>query len=195
MVCQSFSISLVPETDRSVAYSSLTAEEMSGASDVLVRTLDGLLQDFNVNTISAYAAAQEAVKGFAKLPAELHKTFIFTGNKSNAVVSPVPGILGFGMTKGASWYMIQTLVAAFKDAGYRFYYVDERTPEGLGMRYISGPAHAEFFTSLAERKDQGPAFATFVRGKGHTLFPGEEHLTLPVVGMEALADWKYGAPE
>jgi hypothetical protein len=39
-----------------------------------------------VNTLSAYAAAQEAVKGFDKLPENVKKTFIFTGNKGNTVV-------------------------------------------------------------------------------------------------------------
>ena len=40
------------------------------------------------------------------------------------------------------------------------------------MRFISGTAHAEFFLKLAERGDQGPPLATFVRGLGYTRFDG-----------------------
>lgn len=98
------------------------------------------------------------------------------------------------MTKGASWYLIQTLVVALKDSGFRFYYVDERTPEGKGMRFISGEAHASFFLELAEREDQGPPLATFVRGKGYTAFAGDELASLPVLSLTELADFDYGAP-
>ncbi|TVY46332.1 hypothetical protein LOCC1_G004264 [Lachnellula occidentalis] len=154
-------------------------------------SIEGLIRDLNVNTVSPYAAAQEAVKRFAQLPSDVSKIFIYTGNKANTVVAP--GILSFGMTKGATWYMIQSLVAAFKDSGYRFYYVDERTPDGKGMLHISGEAHAEFFLELAQRADQGPPLATFVRGKGYTAFAGETVTNLPVVSMAELADLDYGS--
>jgi hypothetical protein len=39
-----------------------------------------------VNTVSAYAAAQAAVKGFEKLPDDVLKTVIFTGNAGNTCV-------------------------------------------------------------------------------------------------------------
>jgi hypothetical protein len=88
------------------------------------------------------------------------------------------------------------LVAAplFKEKKYRFYYADERTPEGKGMRHISGPGHAEYFLELAEKEEQGPALATFVRGKGYVKFDGDERASLPVKTMAQLADDGYGAP-
>jgi hypothetical protein len=56
-------------------------------NDPLSTTLELVQKDLSINTISVYAAAQEAVKGFEKLPKDVKKTFIFTGNKGNTVVS------------------------------------------------------------------------------------------------------------
>ena len=62
------------------------------------------------------------------------------------------------------------------------------------MRYISGPAHAEYFLELAEKEEQGPALATFVRGRGYVKFEGNDGASLPVKTMAQLADDGYGAP-
>ena len=101
-----------------------------------------------------------------------------------------------GLTKSSTWYMIQSLVATprFISAGYRFYYVDERTPAGKAMHGISGPAHAEVFLELAENEDQGEALATFVRGKGYTRFEGNAAAILPVRTLEDMVDAEYGLP-
>lgn len=156
----------------------------------LTSSAEDMTKDFNVNTLSPYIAAQQAIKGFDKLPSEVYKTFLFTGNRSNTIV--IPSLLNFGMTKGATWYMIQSLVAAYKDTRYQFYYVDERTPEGKGMMHVSGKAHANFFAQLAEKEDQGPQLATFVKRKGYTAFAGEESVNLPFVASEDVADLEYG---
>ena len=147
-------------------------------------------KDIAVNTVSAYAAAQEAIKAFTKLPEGVHKTFLYTGNRGNTIVAPE--ILSLGLTKYASWYLIQTCAAAFKEKGYRFYFVDERTPTGMGMMYISGAAHAEFFVELAEKEEQAPILATFVRGKGYVGFEGEERNVLRVMKATEVADFEYG---
>ena len=40
---------------------------------------------------------------------------------------------------------------------YRFYYADERQPDGApAYGAIDGPAHAEYYTQLAEGTSQGP---------------------------------------
>jgi hypothetical protein len=91
--------------------------------------------------------------------------------------------------------MIQTFATAYKDHGYSFYFVDERTPEGKGMIYISGSAHAEMFLELAQRKEQGEAFVTFVRGQGEVRFEADERAKLPVLAPEDMADFGYGKPE
>jgi hypothetical protein len=103
-----------------------------------------------------------------------------------------PDILSLGLTKHAAWYMIQNLVAIYKDQGFRFYFVDERTPEGKGMFFISGQAHADLFLELTERDDQGSPLATFVRGVGLQSFPSDESASLPVLTLEEAADDKYG---
>ncbi|KAL1799535.1 hypothetical protein ACET3X_003572 [Alternaria dauci] len=130
------------------------------------------LQDFQrdlaINTVSAYAAAQAAVRGFGELPEEVKKTFIYTGNSGPTHITPEFLMLGLG--KSSSWYLIQTLVAtpSFASKGYRFYYVDERTPDGKAMHHISGPGHAEFFLELAENEGQKEPMATFVLVLGAT---------------------------
>jgi NAD(P)-dependent dehydrogenase (short-subunit alcohol dehydrogenase family) len=156
-------------------------------------SLSGFQQDLAVNTTSVYAAVQAAVDGYARLPSTVPKTFIFTGNKAAAAISP--GVFTLGFTKAATWYMIQTLVAAYRDCGYGFYFVDERTPEGKGMIYISGIAHAEMFLELAQRQTQGEPFVTFVRNKGEVRFKADEQANLPVLLPQEIADFGYGKPE
>ena len=75
--------------------------------------------DLNVNVVSPYVAAQEAVKGWATLPAQAKKTFIYTGNMLNEVVLPVPMMLDLGMGKAASAYWIGLADSAYSAKGYR----------------------------------------------------------------------------
>ena len=52
-----------------------------------------------------------------------------------------------------------------------FYYADERTETGDPVfGDIDGDAHGDFFMQLAERKEQGPWEATFVKGSGYVKF-------------------------
>lgn len=97
------------------------------------------------------------------------------------------------MGKSAAWYIIQQLAATdrFKEKNYRFYYVDERTPTGKATS-PSGRAHAEFFLELAEKKEQGPTLATFVRGMGYTKFAASEIARLPNLRVEEAVDFTYG---
>jgi len=54
---------------------------------------------------------------------------------------------------------------------HRFYYADEREADGNPTYSdINGPAHAEFYTALAEGKTQQSWLATFVKGKGYVDF-------------------------
>ena len=101
-----------------------------------------------------------------------------------------------GIGKSSTWYLIQTMVAtpSFASKGYRFYYVDERTPEGKAMHYVSGPGHAKFFLELAEKEEQGEPLATFVRGKGYVRFERNERAVLPQTTIEDTVDPGYGAP-
>jgi hypothetical protein len=142
----------------------------------------------------------EAVKAFRNAPSDASKTFIFTGNMLN--VRLLPGMINFGLGKAVPAYAIRHLVefgsytsegikwVAFRcfvalpwvmsetwdwnaDGDLRFYYADERTSNGDAVNNkISGVAAAEAYPELAERKEQGPWFYTFVRGEGYKDFEG-----------------------
>lgn len=60
---------------------------------------------------------------------------------------------------------------SFTYSVHRFYYADEREANGNPTYSdINGPAHAEFYISLAEGKSQQSWLATFVKGKGYVDF-------------------------
>lgn len=79
----------------------------------------GVVADLNVNTVSPYVAAQQAVLGWETLPREAKKTFIFTGNILNTLVFPLPALLSLGVGKAASAYWIGVADATYKAKGYR----------------------------------------------------------------------------
>ena len=96
---------------------------MNPPEDPFKVTIDELSADFNVNGVSVYAAAAEAVKGFEELKSkgELGSgggTFIFTGNILNDTVSP--SFVTFGMSKGAGALLIKSLaLVSYKDLPYK----------------------------------------------------------------------------
>lgn len=81
---------------------------------------ESIAADLNVNTVSAYAAAQEAVKGWVDLPEDTKKLFIFTGNMQNVVVVPMPLMLNLGIGKSASAYWVATADTLYSGHGYRW---------------------------------------------------------------------------
>ncbi|KAJ6134570.1 hypothetical protein N7523_000892 [Penicillium sp. IBT 18751x] len=124
----------------------------------------------NVNIVSAYVAAQFAVKSFAQLPPESPRTFIYTGNKLPLMV--VQPLLLQGVGKAGAAHLIHYLAEEYKDKGYKFYFADERKPDGEPVySAIDGSAHAQFYIQLAEDNMQEPWFATFVKGQGYVPFP------------------------
>ncbi|KAI1452827.1 NAD(P)-binding protein [Annulohypoxylon moriforme] len=144
------------------------------------RGLEEFQIGMNVNTTTPYVAAGEAVKGFEKLgPSKLGPsggTFIFTGNMLN--VSAMPGMMTFGMQKGATANMIRHLaIAAYQGKPYKFYYADERHADGSFVTTdLSGPGHATVFLDLAKDGKQKPWDYTFVTGKGYAEFPTQEFM-------------------
>jgi NAD(P)-dependent dehydrogenase (short-subunit alcohol dehydrogenase family) len=75
--------------------------------------------DLNVNTISPYIAAQQAVGGWAMLPKETKKTFIYTGNITNVSIVPMPMMLNIGMGKSASAFWIGLADTVYSSQGFR----------------------------------------------------------------------------
>jgi NAD(P)-dependent dehydrogenase (short-subunit alcohol dehydrogenase family) len=83
-------------------------------------TLSTPLADINtaiaVNLTSAFVAAQEAVAGFEKLPADVPRSFIYTGNCLNKPMSP---LLSLGMPKAAAAHMIHSAAISYTEKGYQ----------------------------------------------------------------------------
>ncbi|KAH9909145.1 hypothetical protein F4778DRAFT_715507 [Xylariomycetidae sp. FL2044] len=138
---------------------------------VLSVPAESVVSDLNVNTVSPYVAAQQAVRAWETLPKETKKVFIYTGNFLNTTIIPVPVFLNLGLGKSASAFWVGMADALYKARGYRFFYADERTEDGKnkGMQ-LDGPAHGEFFAELVESPENVPWLATFVKGKGYVEF-------------------------
>lgn len=154
-------------------------------NDPLSLQLADFNKDFNINTVSAFVAAQQAATGFAQLPDSAAKTFIYTGNILNTTI--IPPLLDLGVGKAATAHIVQCAAAAYKDRGYkyanfcsvvskptdsyRFYYGDQRKADGAAVySAIDGDAHAKLYLELAEGKTQGPWQQTFVSGTGYKDF-------------------------
>lgn len=80
---------------------------------------ENLTSDFTVNTLSAYVAAQQAVIGWEKLPKEVKKTFIYTGNIMNTTIIPIAAAVNLGIGKSASSYWIGLADTLYQTKGYR----------------------------------------------------------------------------
>jgi NAD(P)-dependent dehydrogenase (short-subunit alcohol dehydrogenase family) len=94
-------------------------------------------KDLNINTISAYVAAQEAVKGWESMKEEEEgrKVFIYTGNILNRQILPVPMMLTLGVGKSASAHWVGLADVLYKGKGWR-YVVLPRIPSSLFLSYL-----------------------------------------------------------
>jgi NAD(P)-dependent dehydrogenase (short-subunit alcohol dehydrogenase family) len=79
--------------------------------------LEGFERDMTITSTSVFVAAQQAVLGFAALPAESAKTFLFTGNILN--VTTLPGFITQGAAKSAAAHMMMAAAAAYADRGFK----------------------------------------------------------------------------
>lgn len=73
--------------------------------------------DLNVNTVSAFVAAQQALQSFEKLPSSAAQTFIYTGNILNTVT--MPPLLDLGVGKSATAHIIESAAAVYGDRGFK----------------------------------------------------------------------------
>lgn len=139
--------------------------------DFLAITPQEVLNDQNVNLTSTFISIQEAIKSFDKIPSsDKPKAFIYTGNIQNIV--PFPFIVTAGLGKAGAYSALGVADKLFGTKGYRFYFADERTPEGGPvLQGTSGEGAAEFYFDLAENENNDiPVETTFVTGKGYTVF-------------------------
>ena len=81
-------------------------------------SLEDLRAPIVVGYESPYVAAQEALKGFAELPATMPKTFIYTGNALNQL--PLPYVFPFAVSKRAASTLIEYGATAYGSKGYRY---------------------------------------------------------------------------
>ncbi|KAI9656896.1 MAG: hypothetical protein M1821_003535 [Bathelium mastoideum] len=148
--------------------------------------LGDFTRDLNINTVSAFVAAQQAALSFEQLPDSASKAFIYTGNILNTTT--LPPLMDLGVGKSATAHFIQSAAKAYADRGFkyvfvtpialtmklikdRFYYADERKADGSAAYFdIDGEAHATHYVQLAEGKSQGPWQQTFVKGLGYKHF-------------------------
>ncbi|KAF2149519.1 NAD(P)-binding protein [Myriangium duriaei CBS 260.36] len=143
--------------------------------EVFSVSVDDFVSDLTVNTVSVYAAAAEAVKGFKKLPDTLPKVFTVTGNMLNEAPLGDGSFVTLGAGKSATAHILATATVGYKSAGYRFYYVDQRTVEGGPvLNGVDGEGHAQMFESLIDGKEDLPWQVTFVSGTGYKKFPRKE---------------------
>lgn len=140
-----------------------------------------------VNTVSPHEAARLAIKGFASLPADASKTFIFTGNPYHRELMTTNLVLGVGKSGSAYWVEAAAKTPAYLKQGFKFYYVDERTPEGEASGLsIDGEAHAvEFWRLSHEIKEQSHWDWTFVKGTpdGYVHFDAQVERKIKTVDM------------
>jgi len=132
----------------SVVVYNVSAVTFTPADDPFALSFADFSRDTTINIHSAFVAAQQAVSGFAQLPASAARTFIYTGNVLNVAI--LPRFLSAGVGKSGAAHMIWAASAAYKDRGYKFYYADERKPDGTPVySAINGEAHGKFYIDLS----------------------------------------------
>ncbi|WVW82658.1 hypothetical protein I302_104669 [Kwoniella bestiolae CBS 10118] len=110
--------------------------------------MDEFVKSFNVNTMTPYCAASIAYAKNNKV------TFILTGNAFNTLVNPFFATQGVGKSASAHWIQAAAKAEALRPA--KFYYCDQRTPEGKPCYTgLNGDAHADLYLKLAEEEEQG----------------------------------------
>ena len=91
----------------------------SEAKDPLSLPLTDFIRDLNVNTTSAFVAAQQAALGFAELPDSASKTFIYTGNILNEKTVLAP-FMNLGVGKSATSHMIHCAATVYAERGFKY---------------------------------------------------------------------------
>lgn len=91
-----------------------------------------MAKTLNINAVSAYAAAEQAVAAWAELPSSGSKpTFIFTGNCTN--VQAIPPLLDLGISKSAAAHFIEIAALSYKEKyKYVWSYSSIHVATGLG---------------------------------------------------------------
>ncbi|KAF9778514.1 hypothetical protein IL306_003966 [Fusarium sp. DS 682] len=152
-----------------VIYNAYHHDGPNNPNDIFEVPLDSFKTSGTVNIFSAYAAAQEAVKGWKDFPASSSPTYIYTGNIMNEM--RIPSLVSLGVGKAAAAWFIEVAAITYKDQGFKFYYADERKEDGSPMWNGATPeGHAQLYVDLADYKEQQAWQQTFVSGQGYKKF-------------------------
>lgn len=79
-----------------------------------------LAKDLEVNTLSPFIAAQQALSGWKTLPMDTKTAFIYTGNIMNIKALPLAATITLGMGKSASSFWISLADALHSVKGHRY---------------------------------------------------------------------------
>lgn len=183
-------------TPHVVIYNSYDGQMVS-VDNPLTVSAARLTEILAVTVVSAYTAARLAVKGWSTLPASASKVYLYTGNMQ--ITQLFPGVHTLGMGKNAAAYFIEMAASAYQKAGkdYKFYYVDERTPEGQNVSTnIDGGAHAlEFWKLVHKIEGQSHWCWTFFKGDVAKGEDGTYFKVRGAVDREYVAGGIPGLPE
>lgn len=102
-----------------VIYNAAAVTMPSDKTNPFTVPVEALESDMAVMNTSAYVAAREAVAGFAALPEDVPKAFIYTGNMLAAVSLPSAAFVGLATGKSAAASWIGSASKIFKDKGYK----------------------------------------------------------------------------
>ena len=102
-----------------VVYNASTLSFPPDKDSVLSIPWENVKRDFDANTVSAYAAAQEAVKRWESMEGGGEKTFIYTGNALHEIGAPVAFWMTLAMGKGASAAWVRLADLMYREKGYR----------------------------------------------------------------------------
>ncbi|KAL6796226.1 NAD(P)-binding protein [Trichoderma sp. SZMC 28013] len=152
-----------------VIYNGAVRSVVNAKDSLSALSISQIELEMAVNCTSAIVAAQQAVVGFKQLPPDASRTFIYTGNKLHlATLEQVPL---FNVGKSAAASLIHTASKSYRDAGFKFYYTNERLEDGsqAGADF-DGPTRAALHVQLANDSKQGPWNYSFVKGKGYVEF-------------------------
>jgi NAD(P)-dependent dehydrogenase (short-subunit alcohol dehydrogenase family) len=103
-----------------VIYNAAALTPPSDPSSVLSVSAEAVTKDLNINVVSPYVAAQQAIAAWETLPQDDKKTFIYTGNAQNDLIIPMPAMMNLGIGKAASAYWVGLADTLYKAKGYRF---------------------------------------------------------------------------
>ncbi|KAJ7778555.1 hypothetical protein B0H16DRAFT_1503964 [Mycena metata] len=111
-------------------------------------------------TVSLFAAAQEALKGFrSDVNKDALKTFIFTGNPLPWASRDSSFFATGTIQKVIAWRLMEIFASAYSQEKIRFYYASLVGDKGgivepLSTFFSSGPQHAQVYSDLITRRDQ-----------------------------------------